>query len=119
MKPLRRFIRVALRAAVVKRSLMVALLVGSILNLINQGDTLISGHFERLHLLKLLLTYMVPYLVSSYAMVTLDLEFSVGRHAIIETDLCCKLCGTHTHVHEHESIPECPNCGIKTRWKAV
>jgi predicted RNA-binding Zn-ribbon protein involved in translation (DUF1610 family) len=32
-------------------------------------------------------------------------------------DLKCKKCGCEIHVKENELIPECPTCGINTRWK--
>ena len=48
----------------VRRSLGVALVVGTILNAINQGPELLSGH--HLVLWKLLLTYFVPFSVASY-----------------------------------------------------
>ncbi len=48
----------------VRRSLLVAAVVGSALNLINQGDALF-GHAE-IVLWKLLLTYFVPFAVASY-----------------------------------------------------
>src|SRR5260370_1187973 len=54
----------AVSQGVPRRSLGVALVVGTILNLINQGDTLISG--QRPDLAKLVLTYVVPYVVSTY-----------------------------------------------------
>ena len=47
-----------------RRSLIVALLIGTVLNVINQGDALISG--GELVLWKLLLTYFVPFAVASY-----------------------------------------------------
>jgi len=47
-----------------RRSLAVALIVGTALNAINQGDALASG--ERIILWKLLLTYFVPFAVASY-----------------------------------------------------
>jgi hypothetical protein len=46
------------------RSVVVALLVGTILNLINQGDALLSGH--GLVAWKIALTYCVPFLVASF-----------------------------------------------------
>ena len=46
--------------------------VGSILNLINQGDALFSG--RRLDWLKLALTYIVPYCVATYGAVAFRLE---------------------------------------------
>ena len=65
-------ISVALRRDVVKRSLIVAVVVGTILNLINQGDAL--ADFSRFDLVKCLLTYMVPYFVSTYGAVTALLD---------------------------------------------
>jgi hypothetical protein len=54
----------AVSDGVPRRSLWVALVVGTILNLINQGDALVAG--QRLNIAKLMLTYAVPYLVSTY-----------------------------------------------------
>jgi hypothetical protein len=50
-----------------RRSLMAALVVGTILNLINQGDALFGG--RPLDWLKLGLTYIVPYCVATYGAV--------------------------------------------------
>lgn len=49
---------------ILTRSLIVTLVVGTLLNLINQGDRLYSG--EPLDWGKLALTYCVPFLVASY-----------------------------------------------------
>jgi hypothetical protein len=51
-----------------RRSLVVALIVGTILNLINQGDALFGeGH---LNLTKIILTFAVPYCVATYGAVS-------------------------------------------------
>jgi hypothetical protein len=55
-----------------KRSLVVALVVGTILNLINQGDALVAG--ARLNLTKLILTFVVPYAVATYGAVSYQLR---------------------------------------------
>jgi hypothetical protein len=55
-----------------KRSLVVALIVGTILNLINQGDALVAG--ARLNLTKLILTFVVPYAVATYGAVSYRLR---------------------------------------------
>jgi len=47
---------------------MVALVVGTILNLINQGDALL-GHAP-INWLKIALTYVVPYCVATYGAAT-------------------------------------------------
>ncbi len=55
-----------------KRSLLVALFVGTVLNLINQGDALFrGGHVD---LLKVALTYAVPYCVATYGAVSYRLR---------------------------------------------
>lgn len=48
----------------VKRSLLVAIVVGTALNLINQGPEVLSGKWPTIW--KLALTYLVPFLVASY-----------------------------------------------------
>jgi hypothetical protein len=55
-----------------RRSLMAALVVGTILNLINQGDALFGG--RPLDWLKLGLTYIVPYCVATYGAVAFRLD---------------------------------------------
>jgi len=51
---------------------MVALVVGTIVNLINQGDAMIVGH--SLDITKLLATYIVSYLVGTYGAVSYRLH---------------------------------------------
>jgi hypothetical protein len=53
------------------RSLIAAVIVGTILNLINQGDALFAG--RRLDWAKLLMTYFVPYCVTTYGAVSFRL----------------------------------------------
>lgn len=50
--------------ATVKRSITVAVIIGTILNGINQGEALLGG--QPLVIWKLLLTYFVPFAVASY-----------------------------------------------------
>jgi hypothetical protein len=50
---------------------MVALVVGTVLNLINQGDALIAG--QHIIIVKVVLTYMVPYCVATYGAVSFRL----------------------------------------------
>lgn len=62
------FDRAALRdcfsGAVLRRSLAVAVVVGTVLNLINQGDVILTGSIPALW--KVASTYAVPFLVASY-----------------------------------------------------
>jgi hypothetical protein len=72
--------RCAVSDGVPRRSFLVALVVGTVLNLINQGDALLAG--SRLDWAKILLTFAVPYCVSTYGAVSYHLKISrspVGR----------------------------------------
>lgn len=60
--------RFAVSDGVPRRSFYVALVVGTILNAINQGDLLFSA--DPINWLKLSLTYCVPYCVATYGAVT-------------------------------------------------
>jgi hypothetical protein len=55
----------------------VALVVGTILNLINQGDRLFSGQSP--DFTKLTLTYLVPYFVSTYGAASFRLYAERGE----------------------------------------
>lgn len=52
---------------VLRRAVYIALLVGMILTIINQGDVLLMGVIAPLVLAKILLTYTVPYSVSTFS----------------------------------------------------
>lgn len=53
-----------LRGSVLRRSLVVAMVIGTVLTAINQGDLVLAG--ESPVLWKVALTYLVPFLVASY-----------------------------------------------------
>ena len=55
-------------AGVPRRSLLVSLVVGTILNLINQGDVLFGD--GQVDPVKIFLTYLVPYCVATYGAVS-------------------------------------------------
>jgi hypothetical protein len=55
-----------------KRSVGVAVIVGTLLNFINQGDVLIRG--AHVDALKIALTYLVPYCVATYGAVSYRLR---------------------------------------------
>lgn len=57
-------LRTVLSGAHLARALVVTLVVGTILNAINQGDAIIRG--DRVDLLKILLTYATPFCVATY-----------------------------------------------------
>jgi hypothetical protein len=56
---------VIIHPAVYRRSLLTALLVGTLLTAINQGNLILRHGFTREFLLKMALTYCVPFCVST------------------------------------------------------
>ena len=54
----------ALSPQMIVKSLVVALVVGTVLCLINQGDALLAG--REINIWKVVLTFIVPFLVSTY-----------------------------------------------------
>jgi len=61
----------AVSNGVPRRSFYAALVVGTILNIINQGDAIFSG--TPIDWLKLALTYFVPYSVCTYGAISAQL----------------------------------------------
>lgn len=59
------FSRLLVSSLAVHRALKVSAIVGTLLILINQGDMILAGSMPPLW--KILLTYLVPYGVSSYS----------------------------------------------------
>ena len=53
-----------------RRSAIVAVVVGTILTLLNQGDGLFSGNWNNALYWKIPLTYCVPFLVATYGALT-------------------------------------------------
>ena len=62
----------AVAPGVPRRSLAAAVVVGTILNLINQGDALVAGAPPAWT--KILLTFLVPYCVATYGAVSYRLS---------------------------------------------
>ena len=71
MSGLQRYWRYATTGGVPRRSFLCAVVVGIILNLINQGDALFGS--RHLNLVKLVLTFIVPYCVTTYGAVSFRL----------------------------------------------
>ena len=71
--PLRTFLHMlityGLERDTIVRSLKTALVIGTLLGLINHAQELISGHFTLSDLVPLLITYLVPFSVATYGQV--------------------------------------------------
>ena len=59
----------ATRRSVVRRGIAYAVVVGTVLITINHGDAVLRGDFTLRLLVKMVLTPMVPYLVSTFSSV--------------------------------------------------
>lgn len=49
------------------RALMVALVIGTVLNLINSYDVFMEGQFTNRNTMRIILTYITPFCVSLYS----------------------------------------------------
>lgn len=65
---MQRYLLYAIESGVARRSFIVALIVGTVLNIINQGDAILAG--EAVHWGKAALTFAVPYCVATYGAVS-------------------------------------------------
>ncbi len=63
------FFVIAFERSVFFRAVRIALVVGSVLAVINHGDTAMSGDMVSTTILKISLTYLVPYCVATYSAV--------------------------------------------------
>jgi hypothetical protein len=63
------FLKLASSRGVVTTSLKVSLFVGTVLALINHGGLIFEMSLPRENILQILLTYLVPYSVSTYSAV--------------------------------------------------
>jgi hypothetical protein len=57
-------------AAVFRRSLRIAVIIGSVLLVINQGDVLAAGLWRPALAWKIPLTYLVPFIVATWSALT-------------------------------------------------
>jgi hypothetical protein len=74
----RRFLTISRRREIVWRALRLAALVGTVLALINHGPTLLARTMDAGHWLQVVLTYVVPYCVSTYAATQQEMRHRAG-----------------------------------------
>ncbi|WP_299627473.1 nitrate/nitrite transporter NrtS [uncultured Tateyamaria sp.] len=63
------FWQIATDRSVTMRALRIALIVGTVIALINHGDRMMMGGMDAIAWLKCALTFLVPYSVSTYSSV--------------------------------------------------
>jgi hypothetical protein len=65
MRDMKDWLRMAFQGSVVRRGLLYSVVVGSVLVSINHGDAILRGDVGGGRLLRIALTVLVPYLVST------------------------------------------------------
>lgn len=70
------FLTLAKRPEVVQTALKIAVIVGTILCLINHAPAMVSDKFGAGNLLQMMLTYLVPYCVSTYSSVKMIRKYA-------------------------------------------
>lgn len=63
------FLTLAVKASVVRRAVLTSLIVGHVLAVINHGDKFAAGDVTATDALKVILTFLVPYSVSTISSV--------------------------------------------------
>lgn len=113
------YIHLAFQKKTLIRSLRVALLVGIVLNLINTPE-LFNLSTTDLKIGKVLLTFLIPYLVSTYSSVLSNKTIKPGAISNLDALLKCNSCKkTNFHIHIGQEVDECPQCKEKTRWNPL
>lgn len=113
------YLHLAIQRKTLMRSLKVALLVGIVLNLINHPE-LLSLSASNINIGNLLLTFLVPFFVSTYSSVLSNKAIKPGSISNIDAILKCTRCNkTNFHIHIGQEVGECPQCKKKTRWNPL
>jgi hypothetical protein len=107
-------------AATQKRSLIggvkMAIVVGGVVNPINQGGLLMARNFDQVSWPKFRVTFCVPFFVSVYNGTATRLQFDPGVRAVAAAKLVCTKCPETIAVQQGTIIPDCTHCGSETRW---
>lgn len=110
------WLRAALSRELLRQNIPTSLAVGALLTGINQWEGLFAP--AQLSLSKLLLTFLVPFLVSSYSAVKAKMHFDPGYRSPQDIQLECAECRECSiRVQKGDAIPECPICKEDTDWR--
>ncbi len=81
------FLRTALRREIVRRAIFTSLVVGTILAAINHGLEIVKLDIDADRLLRICLTYLVPYCVATYSATMQELRHRAAAAAPSDTAL--------------------------------
>ncbi|WP_083657146.1 MULTISPECIES: nitrate/nitrite transporter NrtS [Arcobacteraceae] len=79
MNKLQLIISIASNKTLLLKAIKIALFVGIVLNLINQGEKIFILAFEDINYYKFFLTFIVPFSVSMYTAITMKLNLHVEK----------------------------------------
>ena len=65
-----KFTKLAFHRSTVNKAIIISVTVGTVLNLINQGDFIFQMQWEKINTFKIFLTYLTPFCVSTYSTTT-------------------------------------------------
>jgi uncharacterized peroxidase-related enzyme len=94
------YLQLALENNTVKRAFRTAIIVGIILNFINHYQAFITLSFNNINLPMVLLTFMVPYMVSTFSSVAANNSLNKGENQSslkMDTDKTTRLSSTDGH----------------------
>jgi len=117
MNRLKIYIAILCDKEMIIKSSKISLIVGTLLNIINQGEAIFALDIENINYIKSLLTYTVPFLVSTYTAVTMKLKFKIGEKTHVDATLLCDGCKKVINIHANEIVPACSNCKETTKWR--
>lgn len=106
-------------ADMLARAARTALVVGTVLTLINQGGSLVRGATDAGLAARIVLTYLVPLFVSLHAMLGMVPELRAGQRSERGGAYRCRASHDHAEparVGAGEALPPCPSCGDAAKW---
>jgi hypothetical protein len=114
---MKNYLKIAFQTDTILNSLKVSLVVGLLLNVLNQWQEITKFRISEISFLKIIFIFVVPYLVSTYTIVKTKLSFHIGEIASIDANLDCLHCGTnYSTVKKGDIIPVCKTCLERTDW---
>ncbi|HVN56985.1 MAG TPA: nitrate/nitrite transporter NrtS [Bacteroidales bacterium] len=104
----------------VKRAFRTSIIVGIVLNFINHYQNFVSLTFKDINPIMVVLTFLVPYLVSTFSSVASNSSLKPGKISSIDGLLQCKNCKmVNFKAKIGDEIEECGNCHKKTKWRPL
>lgn len=81
MEKLKKLLKITFQNSTMKKGFIISAIVGTLLNLINQGNLLFTNQLPEVSIVKLSLTYITPFVVSVYSITStiIKKEYSINK----------------------------------------